>query len=1265
MEVRSTATADQPHGLAERDPRGLPRCVGRERELQALEKLHADVMSGGRGKVALVTGPAGIGKSRLAQELRRRLQARGATVVEGRSREGARAYQPLLEVVEAAVRALGDLGASRTAARGVEVAEALKGRLGDGRGDDAAADFEARRVRLYERVAGFLAEAARIQPLAILIHDLHCADGATRALVAHLAQTRFGAPELHGLDAPDERVRALLVVTSRADDGAWLDGVAAEVVPLGGLDEAGIREFLQAPEVVQFFAEATGGRPRALEALLEARPADADELFRALVERLSPEAARLLRALSVYGRPAAPDVLRRITPAPLAEEPLLRAVAELLEARLLAKVVVDGELRLGFARGADEEATYRALDDGERTLLHAQVGRLLRERGDDADLVTAAEHLTRGGAGEVAVDAALAAGERLELTFGYDRAIALYKRAHALTARDGERAELERRLCELRRATGDYAGALEDAERLRRRTPDDAAAHRRIGQIHLLRDEFGKARAALARARELAAGDAAETARVLAACAEVCFLDGHHGDATAECEQGLAALGGSDADAVRLRLELRNTLGKVQLAEGRYAAAARIFADNLAEARACAVPSEETRALINQGIAHLRLGDDARAAASYQAALKVADASADHRHRSFCLQNLGVLAHWRNDYATALRYFQEAVAAFKKIGHRGRLAWLALDLASLYLDLGDAAKAQAMASLAGRLADGNVPAAVAINREVIAGRIARAGDDFDGARARFGEARAIARRAANHERLAEATLHLGRLELDGGNLEAAASLAAEVEETGAAVSQAARARAELLAGELAATRGDGAAARRLLLGATEAFHRLADLDGEWRGHFALGRAAERAGDLVEAERRYRLAATVDGKLRERVPEEMRDGFAADPTRRALARALGRQVPAPAPAPVVEAARPAASDRYPRMIGRHARLQQVFSLVDKIAPHDSLVLIRGESGTGKELVADALHAGSSRAGKPLVKVNCGALVESLLLSELFGHERGAFTGAVQRKKGRFEAADGGTIFLDEIGDISPKTQVALLRVLQEREFERVGGTAAVKVDVRILCATNRDLEEMVARGEFREDLYYRLKGIQIELPALRERIDDVPLLADSFLRRVAEERGSSPKRLAPEAVAVLQSYRWPGNVRELENVIRSVSLFADGEVIGVRDFADYSEIVREPARLRPRVAEAAHAPAPAAAGGAPVADASAEAIWKRLADEGVGLRGLQERIEIECITRALAESRGNITKAADMLKMKRPRLSQLIKEYGIAHGASGE
>src|SRR5439155_9372577 len=192
-----------------------------------------------------------------------------------------------------------------------------------------------------------------------------------------------------------------------------------------------------------------------------------------------------------------------------------------------------------------------------------------------------------------------------------------------------------------------------------------------------------------------------------------------------------------------------------------------------------------------------------------------------------------------------------------------------------------------------------------------------------------------------------------------------------------------------------------------------------------------------------------------------------------------------------------------------------------------------VLIRGESGTGKELLADALHELSVRRGMPLVKVNCAAMVEELLLSELFGHEKGAFTGAIRERKGRFELADGGTLFLDEIGDISPKCQVALLRVLQEREFERVGGTKTMKVDVRVICATNRDLEALIAQGRFRQDLYYRLKGVMLELPALRERLEDLPLLCAHFLERAAKERGENAKRLADEAHALIARHDWPG------------------------------------------------------------------------------------------------------------------------------------
>jgi len=240
-----------------------------------------------------------------------------------------------------------------------------------------------------------------------------------------------------------------------------------------------------------------------------------------------------------------------------------------------------------------------------------------------------------------------------------------------------------------------------------------------------------------------------------------------------------------------------------------------------------------------------------------------------------------------------------------------------------------------------------------------------------------------------------------------------------------------------------------------------------------------------------------------------------------------------------------------------VVGQSRRMQQVFAEVHQAAPSRSTVLLRGESGTGKEEIARAIHYLSPRKEGPFIKVNCAALTESLLESELFGHEKGAFTGAVGDRKGRFELANGGTLFLDEVGDISPAFQAKLLRVLQEREFERVGGTRAVKVDVRLICATNRDLERMVQRGEYRADLYYRINVVSIFLPPLRERRDDIPLLVAHFIDRFNKENRRELK-VTPEAMQVLANCYWPGNVRELQNCIERTSTMVQGSLI--RDLA---------------------------------------------------------------------------------------------------------
>jgi len=298
-----------------------------------------------------------------------------------------------------------------------------------------------------------------------------------------------------------------------------------------------------------------------------------------------------------------------------------------------------------------------------------------------------------------------------------------------------------------------------------------------------------------------------------------------------------------------------------------------------------------------------------------------------------------------------------------------------------------------------------------------------------------------------------------------------------------------------------------------------------------------------------------------------------------------------------------------------MVGQSAAMKKVREAIETVGPTDATVLITGESGTGKELVARAIHAQSPRRFNPLVVIHCGALTESLLESELFGHEKGAFTGAQYRKKGKFEIAEGGTVFLDEIGDISLKTQTDLLRVLQEHEIVRVGGNQQIKVDFRSIAATNRRLETLVEEGKFRPDLYYRLNVFRIEMPALRERRDDVPLLADHFVRKFSLAMNKRIIRVSPEAMYRLQQYDWPGNVRELENAVERAMVVAQEPELREPDFM-----------LRPH------------------------------AEEKTGARTLEE-MEKAHILRVLEECGGNQTRAAERLDIDRVTLYNKLKRYG--------
>jgi len=313
--------------------------------------------------------------------------------------------------------------------------------------------------------------------------------------------------------------------------------------------------------------------------------------------------------------------------------------------------------------------------------------------------------------------------------------------------------------------------------------------------------------------------------------------------------------------------------------------------------------------------------------------------------------------------------------------------------------------------------------------------------------------------------------------------------------------------------------------------------------------------------------------------------------------------------------------------FKKIVYGSPKMEEVMGLVARVAPSQATVLIQGESGTGKELIANAIHYASPRSNKPLVKVSCSALPEALLESELFGHEKGAFTGAAQRRIGRFEEADGGTIFLDEIGDLSPGIQVKLLRILQEKEFQRLGSNLSIKTDVRVITATHRNLGEAMKKGHFREDLYYRLNVIPIQLPPLRERRGDIPLLIDFFLKKFSKENQKSISDISKEARTLLLRYSYPGNVRELENIIERAVVLCRGEFITIRDL---------PFHLQ---------------------EEKSERLWEFPKKEKNLPESLEE-IEKDLIAKALHQHQGVQTKAAENLGISERVLRYKLKKYGI-------
>jgi two-component system nitrogen regulation response regulator NtrX len=335
-------------------------------------------------------------------------------------------------------------------------------------------------------------------------------------------------------------------------------------------------------------------------------------------------------------------------------------------------------------------------------------------------------------------------------------------------------------------------------------------------------------------------------------------------------------------------------------------------------------------------------------------------------------------------------------------------------------------------------------------------------------------------------------------------------------------------------------------------------------------------------------------------------------------------------------------------RY-EIVGDSPALRHVLEAVKRAAPTNATVLLFGESGVGKELVARTIHRNSPRAGQRFVQVNCAAIPEELIESELFGHEKGSFTGATEKQIGKFEQADRGTIFLDEIGDMSPKTQAKVLRVLQEQEVERLGSARTIKVDVRVIAATNKNLEEAIQRGEFREDLYFRLNVIPIVVPPLRERRADIAALVQHFARRISDEHNLKPKRFDPRAIEAFQRYRWRGNIRELRNTVERAMIMTPGDMVRAEDLP--LEIRGDGGAVRP--SQPMDAPA---AAGAPVDQSGAVATGT--------LREFKDASERAYLVQKLRENNWNISKTAEVIETPRSNLYKKLEQYGIKQEVDG-
>ncbi len=1269
--------------------------------LKRMVQVREEAAKAGGGALILLHSPHGGGSQPLIKAWRRHLMEERLQVFEGTCTGGG-SYRPLREIVGRYIRVLDGIGALddevTTLAAQVSASLGLPTMSGlrDDRDEQHVSSLD--QLRFFDVLGRLMIALSKRMPGVLIIHQLQLADSATRAALDYLLKNVFTDPvDRYAPAGRTAGFQGTVVVSASEVDGnlssledELSDRASTHWISLRDLEEEAIRTFLLRDDIVARLTQASSGSVEALSDLLGSLPGKVEDLFLRRLERLDRSERRAIQALAVLGAPAKPDFLLRVVD-DAGAPPSLSLLAD---QRMIARHVARGELLISLPSEANAVAVYESMTAERKELLHGRVAAMLEERarlGEPTEIGEIARHYLHSNVVEKAYQYAIEAAERLHISFAYDRARSLLELLLPRLEDEGRRGKVLERLVELCAAANAHDAALAHSRAHLEVSGLDrhASILRKQAEILLSTGSYDEALERVDAARTLASDHLPdeqaplELLRLLSTEAECHYGRGQYDEAQAAAQKGLTEAGSlGDVDAKRQALHLTNTLGKVHLFLGKYEQATAEFAGNRERAKELGWPEEEVRALFNLGTIALQEREYERAETVFAECLTFGSHTSNPITRAFLKLNLAVVFQKTRRYGEALDAYLDGLATFQQSGNDLQLAVTAMNLASLYETIGQFDRARELIRLSIEITEKRDMRYFHGRSLYILGSIQLIERDWSGATTSLESASEVlggtssksfgglisiglARAAHGAGNKALRDDYLAQLTLDGDDNELAD----------------ARAEADLRRGYFALDDGDIEAARPALERALIVFERLDRAERVWLTRLYLALAVAGEGDSSRARSLVISAMELTREIAVLLPQALREVYLSAGSRSMLRPALdaleaGRiprlnqgALDAAETVTVTDAEHAQWRQKYEFIVGEDPRLMQIFRMIDRISNSDSTVLIQGASGTGKELIAEAIHRYSPRTTGPFVKVNCAAFVETLLLSELFGHEKGAFTGAMARKKGRFELANGGTLFLDEIGDISLNTQVALLRVLQERKFERVGGSETVDADVRLICATNRNLEQMVRDGSFRLDLYYRLKGVVLELPPLAERRADIPRLIEHFCRQFASTSGHV-KTFSRDAMAYLVRYSWPGNIRELQNFVRSILLFVEGQRIelpDVRQFDDFfadggfmegtpdfvAEYRAAPRELAPRVtpeiaAARAHASLFGAAAGTPE-----EQIADWALSSGVGLHDLKRKLEVELIRKALLETNANITKAAKRLDMTRPRLSQIV------------